>query len=76
MAYCHSCSAPLIGEFKGASDKFCKCCLDETGNRAPRDAIQKGIAEWLMSWDEGLTMEKALVRAGHYMKAIPAWAED
>ncbi len=76
IAYCHSCSAPLSDEFKGASDRFCKYCLDEAGGRKSRDEIQSGIAQWLMSWDPGLTEAKALVRADHYLKAMPAWAED
>ena len=76
MNYCHSCSAPLTGEFKGASDRFCKYCVDESGGLKSREDIQAGIAHWLMTWDSGLSDDKARVRAAHYMKAMPAWADD
>lgn len=72
--YCQSCAAPLANpEFKGPSDQYCKYCVDPSGRLQPREQVQKGIASWLKSWQPGITEKQALERAGHYMKAMPAW---
>jgi len=73
--FCESCGAPLEGEFKGASDKYCKYCADDKGNRVSREQAQQGIAGWLKSW-QGISDEVSMERAGFYMKAMPAWADD
>ena len=72
---CHSCSAPLSGEFKGTSVNYCKYCTDEKGALLPREAIKKGITQWLKGWQPGLGDEEAVKRAEYYMKAMPAWAD-
>ena len=75
--YCHSCSMPLSSpEAKGPSDLYCKYCSDEAGNLRSRGEIKQGIASWLQTWQEGITEEQAQKRAEHFMKAMPAWAED
>lgn len=74
--YCQSCSAPLSApSFKGPSEDYCKHCTDEKGNLKSREEIKMGISMWLKSWQPGLDDEKATVRAEHFMKAMPAWAE-
>lgn len=74
--YCHSCAAPLSNpEFKGPSDRFCQYCADASGKLHPKEHVQKGIAEWLKSWQPNITDKQALERARHYMKSMPAWAE-
>ena len=76
-AFCHSCTAPLSSpDFKGVSDIYCKHCSDEKGNLKPKDEIKRGVAEWFKSWQPGLTEEAATARAEHFMKAMPAWAEE
>jgi hypothetical protein len=74
--FCYSCTAPLeMPDFKGPAENYCKHCTDENGTLKPRDEILKGIAHWFMSWQPDLDEEKALERAEHYMKAMPAWAD-
>ena len=73
--YCHSCAAPLGAEFKGPAENFCKYCTDEAGKLKPRADIQQGIAQWFKGWQTGIDDKTATVRAAHYMKSMPAWAE-
>jgi len=74
--FCGSCAAPLtVQEFKGPSDRYCKYCTDASGKLHPREQVQKGIVQWLKSWQPGITDKQAVERAAHYMKAMPAWAE-
>ena len=49
--------------------------VDEEGNLKSTDEIQMGVAEWFKAWQPDLDHNKALARAAHYMKAMPAWAE-
>ncbi|MCP4112274.1 MAG: hypothetical protein GY749_43245 [Desulfobacteraceae bacterium] len=73
--FCHSCSVPLeMPDFKGPAEDYCKHCTDSEGNLKPKEEVQRGIAEWLKTWQPDINDEKALTRAGHYMKAMPAWA--
>jgi hypothetical protein len=74
--FCQSCAAPLTGDFKGPAENYCKHCTDEKGNLHPREAILGGIAQWFQSWQPGITPEQARSRAEHYMKSMPAWAEE
>jgi hypothetical protein len=73
--FCHSCTAPLSGEYKGPSDKYCKYCTDDAGNLKPREEIREGLAQWMTGW-QGTTIEVARKRAEYFMKALPAWADD
>lgn len=74
--YCHSCTAPLTNpDFKGISDKYCKYCTDENGKLKPRLDVQKGLADWLKSWQPGINDKIALTRAEHLMRSTPTWAE-
>lgn len=74
--FCYSCAAPLeMPDFKGPAENYCKYCTDDKGNLKSRDKVQHGVAQWLKSWQPGLDQDKALARAAHYMKAMPAWAE-
>jgi len=72
---CYACAAPLSGDFKGSSDTYCKYCVDEKGKLKPRLDIQRGIAQWLQSWQPSLSDAVALTRADLYMRAMPAWAD-
>ena len=75
--HCQSCTAPLDSpDFKGASEQFCKYCTDESGNLKPKAEVQKGIANWFMMWQPGVNFDTAFERAAHFMKAMPAWAEQ
>ena len=75
-SYCHSCGVPLeVPGFDGACVYFCTYCTDRDGNLAPRDLVQKGVAEWLKTWQPDLDDARAMERAGHYLKSMPAWAE-
>ena len=74
--YCNSCTMPLnMPDAKGASDIYCKYCSDETGQLKPRADVERGIAHWLGSWQPSVDADTALVRARHFMNAMPAWAE-
>ena len=74
--FCFSCAAPIeMPDFKGPAEDYCKYCTDEEGNLKSRDEIQMGVAEWFKAWQPDLDHNKALARAAHYMKAMPAWAE-
>lgn len=73
--WCFSCGAPLTPEFKGSSEEYCKFCTDETGKLKSFEEIKFGVAEWLKSWQPNLEQDKAVTRAGFYLKAMPAWAE-
>jgi hypothetical protein len=75
--YCQSCTMPLsMPDAKGPSDDYCKYCTDDKGNLKPRAAVQQGIAGWFKSWQPNLDDAKAMKRADHFMKGLPAWAED
>lgn len=74
--FCHSCAAPLaVPDFQGLAENLCKHCTDESGKLKPREEIREGISQWFKSWQPGLDDAKALARAEHYMKSMPAWAE-
>lgn len=73
--FCHSCAAPLGNpELKGASDTYCKYCLDEHGKLKSRGEVQGAIAGWFQMWQPGVDQAAAFKRAGLYMQAMPAWA--
>jgi hypothetical protein len=74
--FCLSCGMPLnMPDAKGMSEQYCKHCSDEGGNLKSRDEIKEGMANWIMQWQH-VDRETALKRAEHYMRAMPAWAED
>ncbi|MEW6264416.1 MAG: zinc ribbon domain-containing protein [Thermodesulfobacteriota bacterium] len=76
MKFCYSCGAPLNAPgFKGVAENFCKYCTDDQGRVKSRPEVQAGIAQWLKMWQPNLDDAQAIVRAGHYMKAMPHWAE-
>jgi hypothetical protein len=73
--FCYSCGVPLsMPDIKVMSERYCHHCTDDDGSVQPREYVQKGIAEWLKSWQPGLSDEEALKRADHYMRAMPEWA--
>lgn len=73
---CESCSTALDEQYKGASEIYCKFCSDEKGRLKSRAVVQMHIAGWLLSWQKDIDILVAHERAGHFMKAMPAWAED
>lgn len=76
MHFCLACTHPLeADEVKSEVEGYCKYCIDDEGNLKPYEAIKEGIAGWMMSWQPGVTPEVAAERAGHFMRALPAWAD-
>ena len=73
--HCHSCTAPLAGDYKGPSDKYCKYCTDEAGNLKPREEILSGLSEWFQGWQR-VSPDLARKRAELFMQAMPAWADQ
>ncbi len=72
--YCHSCAGPLqqIGVNK-KNENLCQYCGDDEGKLLPKEAVIKGMAQWLKTWapeTEGVDFDK---RAMAYMDAMPAW---
>ncbi|MBN2717385.1 MAG: hypothetical protein JXX14_16145 [Deltaproteobacteria bacterium] len=76
MQFCHSCGMPLQNPMAGiVQGNYCGNCANESGHLNPREAVQAGIAHWLMSFSPDVTMEICMTRADHYLKAMPAWAK-
>jgi len=74
--FCHSCTAPLdVPQFKSAAKEYCVHCVDESGKLLPQPTVLDGIAHWLKSWQGKISDSQARERAGHFMKAMPAWAQ-
>ena len=77
MDHCRSCAAPLgMPEFKGPCEHYCQFCTADDGSIKPRQAVQKGIADWFKSWQPDIDDALALERAAHYMKSMPHWAQS
>jgi putative zinc ribbon protein len=75
--FCHSCGAPLdLPEFKSKHGNYCIFCADESGSLKPKSIIQESCAEWFLTWMPGIDKEKAMIRAEHYIHAMPAWSND
>ncbi len=75
--HCLSCMAPLASpEFAGKSEVYCRYCTDEEGRLRPREQVLEGIAGWLRQWQGPISEETARRRAVHFMRAMPAWADD
>lgn len=74
---CYSCGAPLEHpDFKGESEIYCKYCVSPKGDLKPRKEILEGVAQWLREWQPNVSVELSLRRADHYLRAMPAWAEE
>lgn len=74
--HCHSCGIPLsVPGVQGPAEHYCAMCADEAGNLKSREEVRRGIAQWLQSRQPNLDEDEAFRRAGHYLKAMPAWAE-
>lgn len=71
--FCHSCAAPRVDD---SDSNYCHDCVDDQGNLRPREEIQADLAKWMKSWQGEITEEKAMKRAAHFMRALPAWALD
>lgn len=75
--HCYACAAPLADpELAGISDLYCKYCADESGQLRPREEIQAHVSHWFSRWQGEITQEQALSRADHYLRGMPAFAED
>ena len=72
---CESWSVSLPDETRRGCTSFCSYCTDNAGNLKPRDVVQQGIACQLKSWQGDLGADVTMERVGHFMKAMPAWAE-
>ena len=73
--HCHACAAPLVGDYQGKSDVYCRQCCDDRGVLKARAEIQQGIAQWFKSWQPDLDDATALKRADLYLRSMPAWAD-
>jgi hypothetical protein len=72
--WCQSCSVSLADEYnRGVSEHFCKFCADEEGKLKSRSKVRNLIARWFERWQENLTHDEAMRRAGLFMRAMPAW---
>ena len=69
--HCLSCSMPIEGD-----GKYCEYCTDAEGNLKPRAEVQQGIAYWLQTLTPEDARANYLERAGFFIKAMPAWAEE
>lgn len=78
MEYCHSCTMPLSAETRrpGSDAPYCRHCTDDSGGLLERERVQRGIAGWMRSWQGDIPEDLALARAGRFMSALPAWADD
>lgn len=75
--FCHSCGIPLDGQIaKEAVENFCNYCVNEKNELKSRSEIQIGVAEWLKSINPSNTDGDFIKRADHYLKSMPAWAEE
>ncbi|HWP31744.1 MAG TPA: zinc ribbon domain-containing protein [Fimbriimonadales bacterium] len=75
--HCYSCAAPLNDpNMRGNSDIYCRWCSDEAGNLRSREEVRAGVAHWFSRWQPDLSPEQAQARADHYLRSMPAWAED
>jgi hypothetical protein len=77
--FCHSCGIPLDGTIAKESGlaNHCEWCVDPATNKLkPREEVQKGIAEWLKMFTPKEGNPDLMKRADHYIKAMPAWAEE
>jgi hypothetical protein len=75
--WCQSCSISLEDEHnRGGSDRFCRFCSDEEGRLKSRSKVQNLIARWFERWQENLNHDEALMRAGLFMRAMPAWSDN
>jgi hypothetical protein len=61
-------------DIKGKAEELCKHCSDDDGSLKSRNDVRNGIAQWLKSWQK-IDEREAMMRAEHYMKAMPAWTE-
>lgn len=76
MRFCHACTMPLDEKTENAKSKnFCMHCADANGKVLPREQVQKGVAGWMTEW-QGIDFATAMKRADHFLKAMPAFAED
>jgi hypothetical protein len=77
LSSCQSCSVSLLEEQnRGVSGLYCRFCADEEGQLKPRGKVQNLIAHWFERWQEGMTHEEAMRRAGMFMQAMPAWSKN
>ncbi len=74
--FCQSCTMPLSAQTQGKDKRYCQHCQDDQGNLKSYEDIKFGIAQWLTTWQPDINQEQAIQRAEHFMKAMPAWAEN
>lgn len=77
--FCHSCGMPLNGPAGKESSlaNYCEYCVDPATNKLKsREEAQKGIAEWLKMFTPTEGNPDLMKRADHYLKSMPAWAEE
>jgi hypothetical protein len=55
--------------------RYCPKCSDWDGRLYPREIVRKNIAIWMQAWQEDISYDQAVKRAGYFMSAMPAWAD-
>jgi len=74
--FCQSCGMPLEDANNESANDYCHYCSDEFGGLKSREVVHAGIVEWLKLFAPEEANPDFAKRADHYMKAMPAWAED
>ena len=73
---CHSCMAPLDHQgLKGPNPIYCKYCTDERGNLKSYEEVLESVSQFFIKDWQKVDAETARIRARHYLKAMPAWAD-
>jgi hypothetical protein len=68
---------PLTEEFVNPkAPQYCSYCTNEAGELLPREQVQAGVAGWLESIAPAGSAANFAARADHYLRAMPAWAEE
>jgi hypothetical protein len=75
--HCQSCTASLLDEgHRGASDRYCRICSDETGALRPRAEVAEVMADLFARWHGALDRAEALRQAREFMEHMPAWCKN
>jgi hypothetical protein len=74
--HCQSCAAPLSDPaFKGKSDRYCRYCLDKSGQLVSREQALQNVIGWFKTWQPDVSEQQLHRRAEHYLLSMPVWAE-
>jgi len=66
---CESCSMPV------ESGRFCRYCVDESGELQPFDVRFERMVQWMLKSDPALGRAEAESRTRAHMRTMPAWKD-